>query len=73
MDNTRQSKATRQWLIEKFGKAIADRVSSRKYEGNDQFSYAIFVDDKPFVTGLTLSEVRYFSYRACVELRDKEK
>lgn len=40
------------------------RVTTRKYMGDDGASWAVFVDGKPFVTGLTKSEVPYYRRQA---------
>lgn len=36
------------------------RVSARKYGGDDAYSWAVFIDELPMVTGLTKSEVSYY-------------
>lgn len=37
-----------------------NRVTARKYEGDDAYSWAIFVDGRPRLTGLTRREVPYY-------------
>ena len=44
---------------------------ARKFEGDDCASWAIFVDGRPVLTGLTKSEVPY--YRLIEEKRLAEK
>lgn len=44
-----------------------NKVTSRKWMGNDLYSWAVFVDDKPVVTGLSKSEAAYH-HRQIVEL-----
>lgn len=46
------------------------KVTSRKYEGDDLASWAIFVDGCPVMTGLTRPELPY--YRAQVKEMIKE-
>lgn len=36
------------------------RVTARKYMGDDAGSWAVFIDGRPYVTGLTKSEVPYY-------------
>lgn len=45
------------------------RVKARKYGGDDYASWAVFIDGRPFVTGLTLNEVPH--YREVAEARLK--
>jgi len=44
---------------------MSKRVKARKYMGDDQASWAIFLDGRPVITGLTKPEVPY--YRKIVE------
>jgi hypothetical protein len=46
------------------------RVTAKKYEGDDSHSWAVFIDGKPFVTGLTKSEVPYYKKVAAKRLVD---
>lgn len=46
------------------------RVTARKYGGDDAHSWAVFLDGRPVVTGLSRSEVPY--HRARVEEIAKE-
>lgn len=40
------------------------KITARKFQGDDQASWAVFIDNKPFVTGLTYSEVKYYKAKA---------
>jgi len=40
------------------------RITARKYLGDDASSWAVFIDGRPFVTGLTRSEVAYYKAQA---------
>ena len=40
------------------------RVTARKYMGDDLYSWAVFIDGRPFVTGLGRSEVPYYKEQA---------
>lgn len=51
--------------------AITKRVTARKYEGDDMYSWAVFIDGKPFVTGLGQTEVPYYKKRAYEKLQGK--
>ena len=35
-------------------------ITARKYLGDDQYSWAVFKDGRPVVTGLTRREVAYY-------------
>jgi hypothetical protein len=35
------------------------RVTIRKYEGNDVYSWAVFLDGRPVLTGLRRTEAQY--------------
>jgi hypothetical protein len=39
---------------------MKDRITAKKYGGDDAYSWAIFFDGKPIMTGLTKSEVPYY-------------
>ena len=43
------------------------RVTARKYMGDDAYSWAVFLDGSPVVTGLTRPEVDYYKR----QLRDR--
>ena len=49
------------------------RVTARKYGGDDLASWAIFVDGRPTVTGLTRREVSYWKARVERELKEKQR
>lgn len=36
------------------------KITARKYEGDDAYSWAVFIDGRPFVTGLSRREVHYY-------------
>jgi hypothetical protein len=36
------------------------KITARKYLGDDQYSWAVFKDGRPVVTGLTRREVAYY-------------
>mgnify|MGYP007044005532 CR=1 FL=1 len=46
-------------------------TSVKKFEGDDSYSWAVFVRGKPAVTGLTKSQTKY--YRDMIELRETTK
>lgn len=43
---------------------VARRVTARKHEGDDYYSWAVFVDGRAFVTGLAQTQVRYYKRQA---------
>lgn len=52
----------------KVGNVTAKRITARKYEGDDKASWAVFIDGRPFCTGLTKSEVPYVKQAALFTL-----
>jgi hypothetical protein len=48
------------------------RVTARKYQGDDAGSWAVFIDGRPFVTGLTRSEVAYYKRQAQAAIDRRE-
>lgn len=40
------------------------RINARKYLGDDRASWAVFIDGRPFVTGLERAEVPYYKRQA---------
>jgi len=48
------------------------RVTAKKYGGDDQYSWAVFIDGKPWVTGLSQSEVPYYKKKALAKLTKSE-
>ena len=40
------------------------KITSKKYMGDDKYSWAIFIDGKPFVTGLMKREINYYIKQA---------
>jgi hypothetical protein len=45
-------------------KSAEKRVTVKKYGGDDKYSWAVFIDGKPWVTGLSRSEVPYYKKNA---------
>lgn len=37
-----------------------NRVTARKYMGDDRYSWAVFLDNVPVMTGLGKSQVKYY-------------
>ena len=52
-------------------KLTKPKITARKYEGNDAGSWAIFIDGKPYLTGLTKSEVPYYKEQARKMMEEK--
>lgn len=40
------------------------RITARKYQGDDRASWAVFIDGRPFATGLTKPEVPGYKKQA---------
>lgn len=40
------------------------KITAKKYEGDDLYSWAVFIKGQPFVTGLGRGEVDYYKRRA---------
>ena len=38
-------------------------ITARKYEGDDKYSWAVFLNGKPKMTGLSQGEVPYYKKR----------
>jgi hypothetical protein len=36
------------------------KITAKKYGGDDAYSWAVFVNDRPVYTGLTRGEVSYY-------------
>jgi hypothetical protein len=47
---------------------VTKRVTASKYEGDDAYSWAIFIDNRPFVTGLGRSETSHYRSKAHEEV-----
>ncbi|QZI85693.1 hypothetical protein CPT_Summit_037 [Stenotrophomonas phage Summit] len=45
-------------------KTKAPKITARKYGGNDEYSWAVFIDGRPFVTGLSKREVPHYKAQA---------
>ena len=39
---------------------MSKRITARKYDGDDAYSWAVFLDGQPKYTGLERSEVNYY-------------
>jgi hypothetical protein len=44
------------------------KITAKKYEGNDSYSWAVFVDRRPVYTGLTKREVPHYKALALKHL-----
>ena len=49
------------------------KITARKYEGDDSASWAVFVDGRPVVTGLTKREVPYYKRLAESQAKKESK
>lgn len=49
------------------------RVTAKKYQGDDAYSWAVFVDGRACVTGLSKQEVPYWRKRIADELAAARK
>jgi hypothetical protein len=54
-------------------KAATPKITARKHEGNDAASWAVFIDGKPFVTGLTQREVAHYKKKAADMVASQSK
>jgi hypothetical protein len=45
-------------------KKMAKRVSARKWQGDDQYSWAVFIDGAPYISGLSRREVPFYKQQA---------
>jgi len=52
-------------------KKIKKRITARKHEGDHAASWAVLIDGKPYVTGLTQREVGYYKKQAAAHLTQK--
>ncbi len=41
-------------------KKLLKRITARKYQGDDRYSWAVFLDGQPKMTGLSKNEVPYY-------------
>ena len=39
---------------------MKQRITARKYQGDDLYSWAVFLDGRPMMTGLSKREVPYY-------------
>ncbi len=60
-------KKERAKLFRKYG------ITARKYQGDDQYSWAVFVGGRPILTGLSHYEVGYYKDKALADEQTKEK
>lgn len=56
----------------KVGGSMKSRITARKYQGDDAYSWAVFIDGVPMVTGLSRREVPYYKKQAAEVLALKE-
>lgn len=49
------------------------RITARKYQGDDFFSWAVFLDGRPIITGLARTEVAYWKARIAKDLEEMKK
>ncbi len=52
---------------------MRSRITARKYMGNDLYSWAVFLDGRPVVTGLSRGEVAYWKRRIADEIQPKPR
>lgn len=57
-------KRQREELYTKYGKRNVLSVRAKKYEGDDAYSWAVFVNNHPVVTGISSSQVPYYKEQA---------
>jgi hypothetical protein len=50
---------------------IAKRITAKKWGGDDMYSWAVLVDGRPAVTGLSKSQVSYYKNMIMKKLREK--
>ncbi len=48
------------------------KITARKYQGDDAYSWAVFVNDHPVVTGLARSSVPYYKQLALEEWEKRQ-
>ncbi len=63
---------TQKEIAEKYGKIIAKRISARQIGGDDGYSWAVLIDNRPFVNGLTQGEVGYYKAVAAEKLANNK-
>lgn len=49
-----------------------ERITARKHEGDDAYSWAVFIDGRPAYTGLGRSEVPHYKKLAAKHLADRD-
>lgn len=50
----------------------APRITARKYMGDDAYSWAVFADGRPVVTGLSRPEVAYHKRQVAAMYAERE-
>ena len=59
--------------IQKYGRTIVKRVTARKHGGDDAYSWAIFVDGRVRLEGLSATEVAYYKAKEYARLADERR
>jgi len=54
-------------------KITVPKITARKYEGDDAYSWAVFIDDNPFVKGLSKRETAYYKKLAAKVYAERYK
>jgi len=54
------------------GASLEKRVTAKKWRGDDEASWAVFIDGRPFVTGLTKREVAHYKQQAINTLKERQ-
>lgn len=52
---------------------MKSKVTARKYGGDDAYSWAVFIEGKPLVTGLSRREVPYYKAQAEEILKNRDR
>ena len=52
---------------------MKQRITARKYQGDDSQSWAVFLDGRPMMTGLSKREVPYYKEQVKKIYVDKEQ
>lgn len=55
--------------MEEIEMKVKKRIKAKKHEGDDAYSWAVFIDNSPWVTGLHRSEVKYYKQLAMEKLQ----
>lgn len=54
-------------------KITVPKITARKYEGDDAYSWAVFIDGTPFVKGLSKREAAHYKELAAKVLTERYK